>query len=351
MKKEEELLRKAIYDDQYESVVSLLKNAAASNKPFNFYLGDIVGLCSSPGILRVLLDHGLKIDKDSLSYAVTHHYPPGIDNVGLFKYNYNYHNKTRLETVILLLDAGADVNSRIYSTKFKAWHGQTVLMYAASFGYTDVVKELLARGADRALKTVEGDTALTLIQKGKYYKFPFWPVEKNEIIALLENFGPSNHYRLTNIGFDSTKLEKDDLAIYESIIDPISLKIIDDPIVLSNGQTYDRASLKTWFEHCIDPDTNKILEVVPCPMTQEKINRNELKNKTCVFIKGIIERFIYKQENTCEKSLKRTRIESNNFVSVSDVSMFSECHPTTTSNEDTNNSENANNSLNKKIKF
>jgi hypothetical protein len=50
----------------------------------------------------------------------------------------------RLAAVRLLLDAGVNVNAMPFC-------GQTALHYAAQFGCTDVVEELLSRGADRSV--------------------------------------------------------------------------------------------------------------------------------------------------------------------------------------------------------
>ena len=58
-----------------------------------------------------------------------------------------------------LLDAGANANA-VDS------YGQTPLMMAAGYGYTDIVKILLARGANPRLPMRDGVTAIDLARSG-----------------------------------------------------------------------------------------------------------------------------------------------------------------------------------------
>ena len=62
------------------------------------------------------------------------------------------HKNQRL-AVLALADGGADVNA-------KNPHGFTALMMAAGYGYADIVRDLLARGADPYAETKDGATAL-----------------------------------------------------------------------------------------------------------------------------------------------------------------------------------------------
>ena len=64
--------------------------------------------------------------------------------------------------------------------------------------------------------------------------------------------------------------------------------MINDPITVSSGVTYDRAQLSRYFG-------NK--NQVDCPITKQRIDREELKFKTSVFLNGLIEAFVTEQEN------------------------------------------------------
>ncbi len=68
-------------------------------------------------------------------------------------------HKHQLGTMAALLDAGADPN-RATS------RGHTPLMMAAGYGYTDMVRVLLARGANPRAVNWEGATALDLALEG-----------------------------------------------------------------------------------------------------------------------------------------------------------------------------------------
>lgn len=62
-------------------------------------------------------------------------------------------HKDQIESVKALLDGGADPNRTDPN-------GLTPLMMAAGYGYTPIVKVLLARGADTRLRDGKGSTAL-----------------------------------------------------------------------------------------------------------------------------------------------------------------------------------------------
>jgi Ankyrin repeats (3 copies) len=68
-------------------------------------------------------------------------------------------HKQQKASVIALLDAGADANAR-------GRNGETPLMMAAGYGYTDILQVLLNRGADPKLETKDGTNALTLAVLG-----------------------------------------------------------------------------------------------------------------------------------------------------------------------------------------
>jgi ankyrin repeat protein len=64
--------------------------------------------------------------------------------------------------VELLLEHGANINA------VDSESASTPLHYAASFGHLDVVKMLVARGADINLKTNQGFTAMQLATKNDF---------------------------------------------------------------------------------------------------------------------------------------------------------------------------------------
>ena len=76
-----------------------------------------------------------------------------------------------VETVGLLLKRGAEVNVQ------GTLEGFTPLMTAAAEGLTDVVRLLLGAGADRDIKDVDGDTALSFARQNGHA----------EVLALLES--------------------------------------------------------------------------------------------------------------------------------------------------------------------
>jgi ankyrin repeat protein len=68
-------------------------------------------------------------------------------------------HKDQPRSIAALLDAGANANGADS-------YGQTPLMMAAGYGYTDIVKILLARGANPRLPMRDGVTAIDLARSG-----------------------------------------------------------------------------------------------------------------------------------------------------------------------------------------
>lgn len=89
-------------------------------------------------VVRELLNHGAAVDsrdadgKTPLIHAASGPFP---------------------ETVTMLIDAGADVNAA------ESTEGFTALMTAAALGEVEVIRILLARGADPTLRDADNDTA------------------------------------------------------------------------------------------------------------------------------------------------------------------------------------------------
>jgi hypothetical protein len=68
-------------------------------------------------------------------------------------------HKQQLATAVALLGAGADPNG-------SNPHGYTPLMMAAGYGHTDMVRLLLARGANPRVADADGSTALDYARDG-----------------------------------------------------------------------------------------------------------------------------------------------------------------------------------------
>ncbi len=142
------------------------------------------GVRMNPQAVRLLLELGADANKPSKGFGSPLHYAcwQGDGNDGRA-------NEVVVETVQLLIDAGADPNLRSNGTRplheavFGDWgsptsvrvllrngadvnaldeRGQTALMIAAQHGEFECVRLLLEAGADRELKDKRGNTALDL---------------------------------------------------------------------------------------------------------------------------------------------------------------------------------------------
>ncbi len=92
-------------------------------------------------------------------------------------------HKNQRRSVLALLDAGADVNAR-------SDHGgyETALIMAAGYGYEDIVRDLLERGADPYAETSGGETALSAAVGGvpDIDRFTVCSCQTGTVRALLE---------------------------------------------------------------------------------------------------------------------------------------------------------------------
>ena len=137
---EEEAFRQAAHDGQLEQVKALLKSGVACDviDPDGHTALMFAAFNGHSEIVIYLLDAGAEIDKrdymdrTALLYGSTGPFP---------------------ETVKILLDRGANPNTVDSDEHFSP------LMHAAAEGHLEVVKVLIAHGADRSLKDVDGDDA------------------------------------------------------------------------------------------------------------------------------------------------------------------------------------------------
>ena len=94
-------------------------------------------------------------------------------------------HKHQLATAAALIDGGANVN-------LAAPDGETPLMMAAGYGYSDFVKLLLARGADPRKRDAKGDTALdyAIVGANDIDRFTLFACQA-DTAALLAQAGPA----------------------------------------------------------------------------------------------------------------------------------------------------------------
>ena len=92
-------------------------------------------------------------------------------------------HKNQRRSVLALLDAGADVNARSGPGGY-----ETALIMAAGYGYEDIVRDLLQRGADPRAENSGGQTALSVAVGGvaDIDRFTVCSCQTGTVKALLE---------------------------------------------------------------------------------------------------------------------------------------------------------------------
>lgn len=159
------------------------------------------------------------------------------------------------------LEMGADINS-VDQTH------NCALFIAARNNYIPIVKYLIEQGADKKL-------ALSKLSS----------INNKEIRSLLLNLLPLFSVRLKKVlGEDYLKIVPPKFRC------PISKDIMNDPITLPNGFTYDRDSLRAYFK------AHNYSSTLKCPLSRQPIDQTDLTASTSIFIKGEIEEFVSEQE-------------------------------------------------------
>ena len=222
---------------------------------------------------------------------------------------------------VLLAASSIDVNA---ADEF----GCTALMYAVIAGDTATVRTLLqtpginldARNNDHRTAAQEAEIRINnhypvyrniynlIMDAIRDRRAPDAAAAPAAIVSLsaahqaASKAAPTFDDRLTAIpGFDENHIPPE-------LIDPILLRIINDPIVVASGITYDRASLTQYFASKGNP------EQIQCPTTRSVIKKDELKNKTRIREKDLIEKFVSEQETTYKKRQEQAAAASNSSI-------------------------------------
>jgi len=122
--------------------------------------------------IRALLAHGAEVDLPNVFQITPLMAAAGMTGTGRVEGVRQGDVQARaIATIDLLLDAGANINARVtdshtYTARLDAYvqgrdqEGRTALFAAAEQGWDRVVQQLLARGADPAIRDAAGQTAL-----------------------------------------------------------------------------------------------------------------------------------------------------------------------------------------------
>ena len=221
---------------------------------------------------KLLLDHGAEVNQAS-----------NLGNTPLDAAAY----MGFLKVAQLLLAHGANVDQP------RSFDKPTPLWYAAHEGHLKVAKLLLDHGADvKAIANANADrrpyTPLEIAQKNAH----------DDIVRLIRPIlFPTFQARLERINFDVNNIPN-------TLCDPISLMIINDPLAVSTGITYDRESLIEMFKICMNPPH------IVCPLTRMEIRSAELNNPSNVIIKGMLEEFVKAKEDAYYNEQKNNAVSS-----------------------------------------
>lgn len=182
--------------------------------------------------------------------------------------------------------------------------GSDAMMLAAYNGHLDVIKALLSTPIDVRRKNQANQSALDIAKNQKHVAVVTFLqsviAERKEMTRQQKimkvspastSSSSSSSQTLLALPTLSFQAQVDAMNMRDAEIDddfkcPLDLHIMNDPVTVSSGITYDRASLKEYFE-------KKGMPVkLPCPMTGREIYSFEINNPTSIFVKKVITKFI-----------------------------------------------------------
>ena len=153
-------------------------------------------------------------------------------------------------------------------------HGFTALHMASQHNDLDTVQAILQGIKTDDIKThmdnrtSDGKTALMIAKAHR----------QDDLVELLEGYC-SYQARLNRINYTGD--------IPEHMKSTISGDIMNDPITISSGITFDRRELHQWFGQ---------KHSTTCPITRRTISRDQLAFASTVYLKNMIEQFVTAKE-------------------------------------------------------
>lgn len=197
--------------------------------------------------------------------------------------------KGQIEIVRWLIQQGADLNAQ---SKNKDSNGYTALMFAAENGDSNMVIALLKAGAKKTLANMADKTAFELASSK----------ETSEHLI-------TYHARMERIG--QTQI------IPKYLLCPITFELMEDPVSLTSGHTFERRALISHWRSSGSQDVFK------CPITKKDIQKFELETWTNIGMKDATENFVlqeeekYRQEQKMKEKMAALAIQSGPFFKQS----------------------------------
>lgn len=106
------------------------------------------------------------------------------------------------------------------------------------------------------------------------------------------NYGGQDHHRNGSQSFKTLPQVAEYMEpLYDTFFCPLTKKIMDDPVTIASGVTYDRRAITGWFKKFKDGS-----EDIICPITGQKLESNKLS--TNIALKTTIEEWKERNEAT-----------------------------------------------------
>jgi ankyrin repeat protein len=294
---------------------------------------------SDLAIIKSLIEHGADVEKRSLTRGMTaiHFcllFAPNDKVKEIFDYlisndvganpkTLTYWNETTLmflagnqhlasESSIYITEKLIALNVDINAAFAKSGHETyTALDIASAHGNT-IMKDLLIRHGATANLHSDADQSVNSSAGTTSHIMVTLEIEKPRPLTFEERFN-----KLKNKG---------NITVPKTHLCPIFHTLMDDPITVSSGYTFDRSSLQSAFASAKNPST------LPCPITRKSISIHELNNGTNITIRDIIEDFLCGLEKAeVEAEKKAPEAKDAPSIAIEDIEKDSpEIEPTAT---------------------
>lgn len=99
--------------------------------------------------------------------------------------------------------------------------------------------------------------------------------------------GNYDHFSQSDDSYQFERMHME--PVYDALVCPLTKQIMQDPVTLENGQTFEREAIEKWFKECKESGRRLV-----CPLTQKELRSADLNPN--IALRNIIEEWTARNE-------------------------------------------------------